>query len=398
MDDWKNNKPLKNPHFGTIAIHVGQDPKQWSSRAIIPPISMSTTFQQPSPAEPVQFDYSRTGNPTRKSLETCLAPLEGAKYALTFSSGLAALTSITHLLSAGDNVICSDDGYGGTNRYFRTCCSKLGIETTFIDIRDAENIKKAIKNNTRMIWIETPTNPTMKLCDIKAVTDHVRKLPDVFVVVDNTFMSSYFQQPLALGADISMHSLTKYMNGHCDVVMGAIMTNRGDLYQRLKYLQNSLGAVPSPFDCFLVNRGLKTLHLRMERHMKNGLEVAKFLEKHDMVRKVLHPGLKSHPQHELAIRQCSGFSGMLSFYMNGGLQEAKTFTRNLKLFVLGESLGGFESLVEIPSIMTHASVPADVLKALEIDGSLIRLSVGIEDAQDLIEDLNQALEAARCIR
>ncbi|RWS06126.1 cystathionine gamma-lyase-like protein [Dinothrombium tinctorium] len=394
-----HSRPSTNPHFGTTAIHAGQDPKQWSSLAIIPPISLSTTFQQPSPAKPVEFEYSRSGNPTRKCLEECLAALEGAKYGkhdgLTFSSGLAATVSVTHLLKAGDHIVCGDDVYGGTNRYFRTCASELGIEVTFVDARNTDNVKKAIKENTRMVWMETPTNPTMKLCDIEEIADHVKQLSNVFLVVDNTFMSSYFQQPLALGADISMHSLTKYMNGHADVIMGAIMTNREDLYERLKYLQNSLGTVPSPFDCFLVNRGLKTLHVRMEQHMKNGLEVAKFLEKHDMVRKVLHPGLKSHPQHELALRQCSGFSGMVSFSINGGLKEAKTFIKSLKLFILAESLGGIESLVEIPSIMTHASVPAEHRKALGIDDGFIRLSVGIEETQDLIEDLKQALDEAK---
>ncbi|RWS22095.1 cystathionine gamma-lyase-like protein [Leptotrombidium deliense] len=393
-----NNTPEKDDHwtnyaFGTKAIHAGQDPKQWTSWAVIPPISLSTTFQQPAPAEPLEYEYSRSGNPTRKCLETALAALEGGKFGMVFSSGLATTLTITHLLKHGDHVVCGDDVYGGTNRYFRTCASQMGIDVTFVDATNTENVKKAFKENTRMVWMETPTNPTMKLCDIRAIADYVKTKPNVFLAVDNTFMSSYFQQPLALGADIVMHSLTKYMNGHSDVVMGAVVTNRSDLNETLKYLQNcTLGAVPSPFDCFLVNRGLKTLHVRMEQHMKNGLEVAHFLESHPAVKKVVHPGLKSHPQHELAMRQCSGFSGMVTFYIKGGLNEAKLFVKSLKVFTLAESLGGIESLVEIPAIMTHASVPVEQRKVLGIDDGLIRLSVGIENTKDVIDDLRQALE------
>lgn len=378
----------------TKAIHAGQDPSKWTHRAVIPPISMSTTFEQFSPAQHAGFEYSRSGNPTRQCLEECLAALECAQYALCFSSGLSATVTITHLLKAGDHVVCFDDLYGGTNRYFRTCASKMGIEVSFVDMREIDNVRKAIKDNTKMIWIETPTNPTMKLVDIKGVSD-LLKNSGIISVVDNTFMSSYFQKPLTLGADIVMHSLTKYMNGHSDVVMGSIATNDEEIYQRMKYLQNSLGTVPSPFDCFLVNRGLKTLHVRMEGHMENGLAVAKFLETHRAVETVIYPGLESHPQYELAKRQCTGSSGMVSFYIKGGLIEAKKFINHLKVFTLAESLGSIESLVEIPSLMTHASVPVDQRQTLGISDTLIRLSVGIESIRDIIQDLEQALQKSQ---
>lgn len=377
--------------FATEAIHAGQDPAKWTHRAVIPPISLSTTFQQFAPAEHAGFEYSRSGNPTRNCLEESLAALEGAKYALCFASGLATTMSLTHLLKSGDHVVCFDDLYGGTNRYFRTCASKMGIEVSFVDMREIDNIRKAIQKNTKMIWIETPTNPTMKLVDIQAAANLSKEYPGIISVVDNTFMSSYFQQPLKLGADIVMHSLTKYMNGHADVVMGAIALNDEEIYKQMKYLQNSLGTVPSPFDSFLVNRGLKTLHVRMERHMENGLAVAKFLENHKTVEKVIFPGLESHPQHELAKRQCSGYSGMVSFYLKGGLNEARKFIKQLKVFTLAESLGSIESLVEIPSLMTHASVPLDQRKKLGISDNLIRLSVGLESIKDIIEDLDKAL-------
>lgn len=379
--------------FGTKAVHAGQDPRQWTHRPVIPPISMATTFMQTAPAEHAGYEYSRSGNPTRNCLEKCIAALEGAKYSLCFASGLATTLNLTYLLKSGDSIICFDDVYGGTNRYFRVCAENMGVKTIFVDARNPENVRKAIKSNTKMLWMETPTNPTMKIVDIKAIADIAKNSSSSpILVVDNTFMSSYFQRPLQLGADIVMHSLTKYMNGHSDVVMGAIATNNEDLYKRLLYLQNALGAVPSPFDCFLVNRGLKTLHVRMERHMENGLAVARFLEKHPMVEKVLHPGLPSHPQHELAKKQCSGFSGMVSFYVKGGREEAQTFIKNLKYVTLAESLGCIESLVEIPSLMTHQSVPEEQREKLGITENLIRMSVGLEAKEDILNDLNQALK------
>ncbi|GFS99857.1 cystathionine gamma-lyase [Nephila pilipes] len=381
--------------FATRAIHDGQDPNKWKHKAVIPPISLATTFQQFAPAEHAGFEYSRSGNPTRQCLEESLASLENAKYALCFASGLAATLSLTYLLKSGDHVICFDDLYGGTNRYFRTCAANMGIETTFTDMRTIKNIENAIKPNTRMIWIETPTNPTMKMVDIQGVAKMLEHYPEIISVVDNTFMSSYFQKPLTLGAQIVMHSLTKYMNGHSDVVMGAIATNSEEIYEKMKYYQNSLGTVPSPFDCFLVNRGLKTLHLRMERHMQNGLQVAEFLEKHKAVEKVIYPGLKNYPQYELAQKQCTGTSGMVSFYIKGGIAEAQKFIKSLKVFILAESLGSIESLAEIPSLMTHASVPKDQREKLGISDNLIRLSVGVESIKDLLADLNQALEISQ---
>ncbi|KAK3584814.1 hypothetical protein CHS0354_006231 [Potamilus streckersoni] len=382
-------------HFATDAIHVGQEPEQWKSMAVVPPISMASTFKQHGPAEHAGFEYSRSGNPTRKCLETCIAALEDGKHGLVFSSGLAAMQTITFLLQHGDHIVSMNDVYGGSNRFFRHCATRMGIETTLVDCRDLALIKNALKPNTKMIWIETPTNPTMMLVDIEEVAKLIHKeAPQAFVVVDNTFMSPYFQRPLNLGADMVVHSLTKYMNGHSDVVMGAVVVNDDKYAERLRFFQNACGPVPSPFDCFLVNRGLKTLHLRMKEHMKNGLAVAKFLEENPRVEKVIHPGLKSHPQHELAMKQMKGFSGMVTFYLKGGLKESREFLKNLKVFTLAESLGGYESLVELPSLMTHASVPPNEREQLQISDSLVRLSVGIEDEEDLIEDLDQALKAA----
>lgn len=357
---------------------------------------MATTFKQHGPGEHAGYEYSRSGNPTRDCLEECLAKLENAKYGLVFASGLAATNTITFLLKNGDHILAMDDLYGGTNRMFRRCTSQMGIDITMVDCTDIEKVESSIKPNTKMVWIETPTNPMMKLVDIASVVKVVRaKAPkDCFVVVDNTFMSSYFQRPLDHGADLVFHSMTKYMNGHSDVVMGCICTNRDDLKERLFFLQYAIGAVPSPFDCFLANRGLKTLHIRMREHMKNGLAVAKFLEENSRVEKVIHPGLPSHPQHELAKRQMRGYSGMVSFYIKGGREQSSIFLKTLKIFTLAESLGGFESLAELPSVMTHASVPPDQRDKLGISDSLIRLSVGIEDVQDLIDDLDIALKAA----
>ncbi|XP_045624194.2 cystathionine gamma-lyase [Procambarus clarkii] len=383
-----------DPSFSSRAIHEGNEPEQWNHLAVVPPISMSTTFKQGGPAEFKFYEYGRSGNPTRSVLEKCLASTENAKHGLTFSSGLAATTTITHLLSAGDHMISMDDLYGGTNRYFRRVASRMGIEVDFVDAVDPKNVEAAFKPNTKMVWIETPTNPTMKIVDIAAVAAIVKKHTKSFLAVDNTFMSPYFQRPLDLGADMVMHSVTKYINGHTDVIMGAVCTNRDDLHDELRFLQNAIGPVPSPFDCYLVNRSLKTLALRMEQHMKNGLAVAKFLETHPCVEKVLHPGLPSHPQHELSKRQCFGQSGMLSFYIKGNdLETSKKFFKQLKVFTLAESLGGYESLCELPSLMTHASVPEEDRKKLGITDGLIRVSCGLEGTEDLIKDLDQALKA-----
>lgn len=384
------------PNFATNLLHAGQEPEQWNSRAVIPPISLATTFKQDTPGKTSGYEYSRSGNPTRDCFEKCMASVEGGKFALAFSSGLGASTALMMSLTAGDHVICMDDVYGGTNRLFSKVLSKFGLEFEFVDCCDVDLLEKRIRpGKTKMIWIETPTNPTMKIVDIEACSKVAHKHEGVRVVVDNTFMSPYFQRPLMWGADITFHSVTKYINGHSDVVMGLIVTNDEDIYNQMKFLQNAAGIVPAPFDCFLANRGLKTLHVRMERHQKNALRIAKYLEKHDMIKKVIYPGLPSHPQHELVKKQCRGYSGMISFEIKGDIKSAKAFLEALKLFTLAESLGGFESLIEHPAIMTHASVdPAD-RERLGISDTFIRISVGIEDVEDLESDIERALQQAQ---
>ncbi|KAM9849381.1 cystathionine gamma-lyase-like [Aulostomus maculatus] len=381
--------------FATDAIHVGQEPEQWKSMAVVPLISLSTTFKQNGPGNHAGFEYSRSGNPTRNCLEKAVAALDGAKYSLALASGLAATVTITHMLKAGDGIVSMDDVYGGTNRYFQRVAAELGLDVSFADCTKPQKLKEALKPNTKLVWIETPTNPTMKVVDIKACADLIHEHnKDIVVAVDNTFMSAYFQRPLALGADICMYSATKYMNGHSDVVMGLVSVNREDLYERLKFLQNALGGVPSPFDCFLCNRGLKTLQLRMERHFKNAMAAARFLEGDSRVEKVIYPGLPSHPQYDVVKKQCTGCPGMITFYIKGELKHATTFLKSLKMFAVAESLGGYESLAELPAIMTHASVPENERHVLGISDTLIRLSVGLEDEEDVIQDLKQALAAA----
>uniref|UniRef100_A0A0N5CBH3 cystathionine gamma-lyase n=1 Tax=Strongyloides papillosus TaxID=174720 RepID=A0A0N5CBH3_STREA len=412
--------------FGTAAIHVGQEPERWEMMQVVPPISLSSTFKQPKPAEPKGHDYSRAGNPTRDVLQECLAALEGAKKCYTFASGLGATMSLANILKSGDHIICSDDVYGGTNRYFkRVSVPKHGIQLSMVDLTDYDHLREALKENTRMIWFESPSNPCLKVVDIAEVVKVVKAYnKDIIVVVDSTFLSPYFQKPLSLGADVVIHSITKYLNGHSDVVMGCVMTNDDTIAEHLFFMQLAVGAVPSPFDCFLVNRGLKTLHLRMKCHQENGLAVAKFLENDSRVRRVLYPALPSHPQHDIHKKQTTGMSGMVSFYIKGGLAESKKFLEALKVFTLAESLGGYESLAELPVIMTHASVPEDKVFTLAeslggyeslaelpvimthasvpedervklgIDDSLIRLSVGCEDVEDLIKDLDDALTIA----
>lgn len=383
------------PHFATKLLHEGQEPEKWNSRAVVPPISMSTTFKQDSPGVHRGFEYSRSGNPTRECFEQCVASMEGGKYGLAFASGLGASTAVMMGLPTGSHVICMDDLYGGTNRLFSKVLSTHGIEFDFVDLRDVDLMEKHIKpGKTKMIWAETPTNPTMKIVDIEAVTARAHKYEGVKVLVDNTFMSPYFQRPLMWGADIVLHSVTKYINGHSDCVMGILVTSNEEFYEKMKYLQNAAGIVPSPFDCYLANRGAKTLHVRMERHQKNAIAIAKFLESHHMVEKVIYPGLKSHPQHELINKQCRGYSGMISFEIKGNLETATTFLKTLKIFYLAESLGGFESLIEHPAIMTHASVEPEDRVKLGISDTFIRLSVGLEDIDDLIDDIDKALKVA----
>lgn len=345
-------------HFGTNAIHAGQDPDQWNARMVVPPITMSTTYKQKGPGETYGFDYSRSGNPTRNCLEACIASLENGKHALCMASGLAATDLVVRLLKAGDHIVSMNDLYGGTNRYFRTM-KQFGIDITFVDATDINKFGTAFQDNTKLVWIETPTNPMLNVVDIEAVVKITKEKSNALVAIDNTFATCYFQRPLELGADIVVNSMTKYMNGHSDAVMGCVVVRDDKVAERLRFLQNACGAVPSPFDCFLVNRGLKTMHVRMKQHMSNGLAVARFLEGNPRVVKVLHPGLESHPQHLLAKRQTRGFSGMVTVYLKGGIEESRKFLQNLKLFTTAESLGGYESLAELPAIMTHASVPKD---------------------------------------
>lgn len=388
---------MRKLKFATRAIHVGEEPNvgEGGTGDVVVPIHVATTFARKEVESPTGgYEYSRTGNPTRHALEKRLATLENAKFGLAFASGMAAeATLILSVLQKGDHVIAFDDLYGGTRRLFSNILSNFGLEFTYVDARRAENVKKAILKNTRMIWLETPTNPLMKLCDIRRISE-LGKSQDLITVVDNTFMSPYFQNPLDLGADIVVHSTTKYLGGHSDVVGGAIMLSNEELYNKLKFNQNAIGAVPSPFGCFLVLRGIKTLTVRMERHNYNAQKAAEYLESHPRVRKVHYPGLKSHPQHELAKKQMSGFGGMLSFELDSGLEGVKVFLRKLEIFALAESLGGVESLVEHPALMTHASIPKREREKIGITNSLIRVSMGIEDVEDLIEDLSQALDKA----
>jgi cystathionine gamma-lyase len=382
--------------FGTTAIHVGQEPEKWDMNQVVPPISLSTTYKQDRPGEPKAHDYSRAGNPSRDVLQENLAALEDGLYCRTFSSGLAASMSLANILKSGDHIICSDDVYGGTQRYFRkVSVPNHGMELSFADMTDVENVKKLLKPNTKMVWCETPSNPLLKVVDVAAIAEVVKAYnKNIWIIVDNTFMSPYFQRPLGLGADAVVHSITKYINGHSDVVMGAVITSNKELDSHLFFMQLAVGAVPSPFDCFLVNRGIKTLHLRMRTHMDNALAVAHWLEANPLVERVLYPELESHPQHAIHKKQSKGMSGMVSFYLRGGLEESRTFLSSLKVFILAESLGGYESLAELPSVMTHASVPAEDRAILGITDNLIRLSVGCEEKEDLIKDLDNALKAA----
>ena len=382
-------------NFATKAIHAGEEPnlKEGGSGDIVVPIHLASTFARKEIDKPTAgYEYSRTLNPTRHALETRLAALESAKYGLAFASGLAAETTlILSLLEKDDHVVAFDDLYSGTRRLFNQSLSNFGLEFTYVDATHIVNVENALLGNTKLIWLETPTNPLMKLCDIQTISKVARER-NIILVVDNTFMSPYFQNPLALGADIVLHSTTKYIGGHSDVVSGAIMLSNKKFYSKIKFNQNAIGAVPSPFDCFLVLRGIKTLAVRMERHDYNAKKIAKYLETHPRAEKVNYPGLTSHPQHEMAKQQMSGYGGMLSFELKGDLNDVKAFLQKTKIFALAESLGGVESLIEHPWLMTHSSMPQ---KAREISGitkNLIRVSVGIEDAEDLIADLEQALQ------
>jgi cystathionine gamma-lyase len=378
--------------FDTLAIHAGQEPDP-TTGAIMTPVYLTSTYVQAGPGEHKGYEYSRTQNPTRKALQDCLAALEGAKYGAAFASGLAGTDMLMHMLEAGDHVVVSDDVYGGTFRIFDKVFRRQGLEFSFVDLSDPNAFEAAITPKTRMVWVESPTNPMMKLIDLARIAETAKRR-GILSVCDNTFMTPYFQRPLSLGFDVVTHSTTKYINGHSDVVGGFVCTSRDDVAERMYFLQNAVGGVQGPMDSFLVLRGVKTLGVRMERHAQNAMKVAHFLASHPKVSKVTYPGLETHPQHQLARRQMTGFGGMATFDIKGGLEAARTFLKTVRIFACAESLGGVESLIEHPAIMTHASVPRETREKLGITDGFIRLSVGIEDAQDLIDDLARALDAA----
>jgi cystathionine gamma-synthase/cystathionine gamma-lyase len=379
--------------FETLAVHAGYEPDPLHG-AVMPPVVMASTFAQPEPGKPLKYDYSRSGNPTRSALESALAALEGGTRGFAFASGCAAATTLLHALKPGDHVISGDDVYGGTFRLFDKVMKPFGLESSFVDLTDLSKLEAAFRPATRFVWFETPTNPTLKLADISAIAA-IAKTRGVRVVVDNTFASPVLQRPLALGADVVLHSTTKYINGHSDVVGGALITSDAELCERIPFLQNAIGAVPSPMDCYLVMRGLKTLPVRMRAHVAGADELAKRLATHPSVRRVHYPGLPSHPQYELAKRQMSGPGGMISIELACDLEGSRRFLQACRIFALAESLGGVESLAEHPALMTHASIPATNRQALGISDSLVRLSVGIENVEDLWCDLETALHAIR---
>ena len=376
-------------HFETRAIHDGQAPDP-ATGAVVPPIYQTSTFAQSAPAEHKGYEYARTGNPTRAALETAVASLEEGTYGLAFASGMAAITTVAYLLRPGDHVLLPDDVYGGTYRLFVRVLQRYGIESSYVDMTDLTRVEAALTARTRMVLAETPTNPYLKILDLARIAElaHAR---DAVVVVDNTFASPYFQRPLLLGTDVVVHSTTKYLGGHSDVVGGVAVTSSKELYETLKFHQNAAGAVPGPFDCWLVLRGLRTLAVRMDVHARNAMRVAEFLRSQHGVSRVFYPGLPDHPGHEIARRQMTGFGGMVSFTLTGGAAAARAVASAVQVFTLAESLGGVESLLDHPASMTHASLAGS---PLQVDPGLLRLSVGIEHPDDLVEDMRQALGAA----
>jgi cystathionine gamma-lyase len=380
--------------FATRAIHAGQSPDP-TTGAIMTPIYATSTFVQASPGVHKGWDYARSGNPTRQAYERCIADLESGAHGYAFASGLACAATILDMLDAGSHIVASDDLYGGSYRLFeRVRKRSAGLQVTFVDMSDAANVERAMRPDTKMIWVETPTNPLLKLADLEAIAKIARK-HGALAVADNTFASPWIQRPLEHGFNIVWHSATKYLNGHSDMVGGvAVVGDDAEVAERLGFLQNAVGGIQGPFDSFLALRGLKTLALRMERHASNGLELARWLEAHPKVANVRYPGLASHPQHALAKRQMHGFGGMVTVVLKGGLGAAKTMLERTRLFALAESLGGVESLIEHPALMTHASIPAEQRRTLGIEDGLIRLSVGVEDVDDLRADLAQALATA----
>lgn len=377
--------------FETRAIHAGQGPDPGTG-AVVTPVYLTSTFEHTEPGEFPGYDYSRAGNPTRKAYEDCVANLESARFGFAFASGCIGATTVVHLLEQGDHVVACDDMYGGTYRLFETVFRKQGIDFSYLDLSDPQALAGALRPNTRMVWVESPTNPLMKLVDIAAAADIVRG-HGAKLMVDNTFMSPYFQRPIELGADLVLHSTTKYINGHSDLIGGLVVTDDEDLAERLDFLNKTMGGIQSTFDSYLCLRSVKTLAVRMQAHEHNAMAIATMLQAHPAVERVSYPGLTSHPQHELAATQASGFGGMLSFTIKGGLPEARRMLAAVKVHTLAESLGGVESLIEHPALMTHASLAPEHLAALGISDGLIRLSVGIESQADLLDDLQSALAA-----
>ncbi|MNK49855.1 Cystathionine beta-lyase [compost metagenome] len=376
--------------FATKAIHAGQEPDP-TTGAVMTPIYQTSTYWQKSPGDNKGYEYSRGTNPTRKALEDCLAALENAKYGLAFSSGMGATDAVLRLLQPGDEVITGNDLYGGSYRIFTKIYAKYGIKFHFLDLSSPENILPYINDKTKLVWIETPTNPTMQIIDIEGVAK-ITKEKNLILTVDNTFASPYLQNPIDLGADIVMHSVTKYIGGHSDVVMGALVTNNEALYKDLWFVYNACGATPGPQDAFLVLRGIKTLHLRMKAHCENGERVARYLKTHPKVDKIYWPGFEDHPNHDVAKKQMRGFGGMISITLKGAdLQETFRISSNFKVFTLAESLGGVESLINHPATMTHGSIPKEEREKVGVTDNLLRLSVGVEDIDDLLEDLERAL-------
>jgi cystathionine gamma-lyase len=386
----KRKDPRKTG-FATRAIHAGQSPDP-TTGAVMPPIYATSTYAQQSPGVHRGFEYSRTQNPTRMAYERCIADLEGGTHGFAFASGMAATATVLELLDSGSHVLAMEDLYGGTRRLFeRVRQRSAGLQTTFLDLNDPDALSRGLRPNTRLIWIETPTNPTLRLVDLAAMARFARE-HGLLAAVDNTFATPWIQQPLELGCDIVVHSATKFLNGHSDMVGGIVVVKDAALAERVGFLQNSVGAIGGPFDSFLALRGLKTLPLRMRQSSESALTIARWLEKHSQVERVLYPGLESHPQHALARRQMrNGFSGVVSFLIRGGLEAARRCLERVEIFALAESLGGVESLIDHPAIMTHASVSAEQRQALGISDALIRLSIGIEDVEDLIADLDYAL-------
>ena len=376
--------------FETLAIHAGERPDT-KFGAISVPIYQTSTFVFEDVGKTRGYDYSRSANPTRKVLEDTIAQLEGGKAGFAFATGMAAEATAIHLLKAGDHVISGDDVYGGTYRLFQNVMQNFGLEFTFLRMDSRENIENAIKPNTRMLWLETPSNPLLNIVDIEMAVD-IAKKHNILTAIDNTFATPYFLRPIEYGVDLVVHSTTKYLNGHCDVVGGAVVTTTDELTQRIQFLLNAMGTCASPFDCWLVLRGIETLPVRMKQHEKNATAVANYLKGHSAVKRVFYPGLDFHPGHEIARRQMKGFGGVVSFESNGGIEAVNHFLKSIKVFSLAESLGGVASLAEHPATMSHASMPGDYRKKVGITDELIRLSVGLENIDDLIEDLSQALE------